>query len=55
MRSISVFAVLAATPAAAHNAALPHAHTDWALPVGLCLIVLAGAAAAIKSRISVRK
>jgi hypothetical protein len=55
MRSISVLAVLAATPAAAHDASLPHAHTDWALPVGLCLIALAAVAAALKARVTVRK
>ena len=45
MRPFSVFAILAATPAAAHEAGVPHAHADWALPVGLCLIALAGIAA----------
>lgn len=55
MRYISIFAVLAATPAIAHDASLPHAHNDWALPIGLCLIALAAVVAAIKARVSVRK
>ncbi len=54
MRMISVFAVLMATPVAAHQATLPHAHTDWSLPVGLCLIAVAAVAATLKSRIKVR-
>lgn len=55
MRSISVFAVLAATPVAAHDASLPHAHNEWALPVGLGLIALAGAVATLRARVAVRK
>ena len=54
MRMISVFAVLMATPAVAHQATLPHAHTDWSLPVGLCLIAVAAVAATVRSRIKVR-
>lgn len=51
MRSVSAFAALmTATPALAHTAPLPHAHAEWALPVGLALIALAGAAAAIVAR-----
>ena len=55
MRSFSVLAVLMATPAAAHEAGVPHAHSEWALPVGLCLIALAASVAAVKSVVRVRK
>lgn len=55
MRSISVFAILAATPVAAHEASVPHAHNEWALPVGLGLIALASAVAAVRARVRVRK
>ena len=55
MRMISVFAVLMATPVAAHQATLPHAHTDWSLPVGLCLIAVAAVAMTVKARIKVRR
>ena len=51
----SVFPALLATPALAHEATLPHAHTDWGLPVGLCLIALVVAVAAIRSKVRVRK
>lgn len=55
MRMISVFALLMATPVAAHQATLPHAHTDWSLPVGLCLIAVAVMAAAVKAQVQVRR
>ena len=52
MRTFSIFAVLAATPAAAHDASLPHAHNEWALPIGLVLIALAGVVAAARARVT---
>ena len=55
MRSISIFAALAATPALAHDVSAPHSHSEWALPVGLGLIALAAAASAMRARVSVRK
>ena len=50
MRSFSIFAILLATPAAAHDTGLTHAHAEWALPLGLALIVSAGAAALVRAR-----
>jgi|GEM_PF-4619756 len=55
MRMISVFAVLAATPTWAHEASIPHAHSEWALPVGLCLIGLGAVFAGAKAYVRVRK
>ena len=46
MRSFSVFATLLATPAMAHEAGIAHAHADWAVPLGLSLVVVAGLTAA---------
>lgn len=54
MRLLSIAAVLAATPVMAHENALPHAHSEWALPVGLGMILLA-AATSMKARVKVRK
>ena len=51
MRNFSIFFVLAATPVAAHEAAVPHAHTDWAIPLGIGAVLLA----AITYRAKVRK
>lgn len=51
MRTITVLAGLFATPALAHTATLPHAHSEWTLPVGLCLIAAAvGSAAVVRVR-----
>ena len=55
MRMISVLAALAASPALAHNASLSHAHSDWSLPVGLCLIALAAVVAGARSYARVRR
>jgi hypothetical protein len=55
MRTFSIFAILTATPAAAHDASLPHAHNEWAVPVGLGLIALASLVAAARARVTVRK
>ena len=46
MRSFSVFATLFATPAMAHEAGIAHAHAEWAVPLGVSLIVVAGLTAA---------
>ena len=50
MRFLVLCRFLVASPAVAHQATLPHAHTDWGLPVGLCLIAVAAVAARLKSR-----
>ncbi len=55
MRTISVFAVLAATPVWAHDASVPHAHSDWALPAGLGLIALTAMLAGAKAYARARK
>ena len=52
MRLFSVFATLLATPAMAHEAGIAHAHAEWAVPLGVSLIVIAGISAA---RAKVRK
>ncbi len=54
MRNYSIFAVLAATPAAAHDAGLPHAHSELALPFGLGLIALATLAMVAKARVTAK-
>ena len=46
MRSFSVFATLLATPAVAHEAGIAHTHAEWAVPLGVSLIVVAGLTAA---------
>ena len=46
MRSFSVFATLLATPAMAHEAGIAHGHAEWAVPLGVSLIVVAGLTAA---------
>ena len=55
MRFIVIPAILAASPALAHDASVAHAHNEWALPVGLGLITLAIAAATLRARVRVRK
>ncbi len=52
MRFLILSCLLAASPALAHEAALPHAHTDWGLPVGLCLIAAAAVGAGLKARVA---
>jgi len=51
VRTISILAALAATPAAAHLAETPHVHgSDFgALIVGAALIALAGGAALVQT------
>ncbi len=55
MRFILIPAILAASPALAHEASVAHAHNEWALPVGLGLIALAAVAATVRARVRVRK
>ncbi|MDD9922293.1 MAG: hypothetical protein OXQ92_08465 [Boseongicola sp.] len=52
MRPFSIFAVVMATPVTAHDAVLPHAHSEWAFPAGLSLLVLAALGAVIAFRVS---
>ena len=52
MRFLILPCLLAAAPALAHDATLPHAHTDWGLPVGLCLIAVAAVGAGLKARVA---
>ena len=46
MRLFSVFAMFLATPALAHPAAITHSHAEWAVPLGMALIAVAGVSAA---------
>ena len=55
MRLHVILAAFAATPVWAHESAMTHAHSEWALPVGMCLIAFAATAGWAKAKVRVQR